>query len=115
MAKQIRKQPRRHLVYYLEVFDLASSKVLGHLVDITLYGMMMISQDALVPGQEMTVRIQLPEEMEGENSIVLSGCAVWCHKDVNPDYYATGFEFESPSKENSFIIKDLIDTLGFQN
>jgi len=115
MAKQIRKQPRRHLVYYLKVLDPTSGQVLGHLIDITPFGMMMISKNALEPGQEMTVRIQLPEDMAGPGCMDLSGHIVWCHKDVNPDYYAAGLEFRPPSQENSFIIKDLIDTLGFHN
>lgn len=116
MAKQVRKQPRRHLVYYLKVLDpTRDNQVVGRLVDITTIGMMLISKNPLEPGREMDIRIQLPEEMAETGSIDLRGVVVWCHKDVNPDYYAAGFEFRSAPQEKMYIIKDLIDALGFQD
>lgn len=116
MTRQQRRQTRRHLVYYLKVVDpAANEQVIGHVVDITTIGMMMISKQPLEPGCEIDLRIQVPEDLNSTGCIELRGVTVWCHKDVNPDYYAAGFEFRSLSPEALFTIKDLIDALGFHD
>ena len=42
-----RKLNRRHLIYYLRVFDRDTSILIGHLVDITAEGIMLISEDPI--------------------------------------------------------------------
>ncbi len=115
MSKENRKQPRRHLIYYLQVVHSETGRPLGRLVDITPIGMMLISKQALEPGLEIPVRMMLPSRVGQDVPLDLMGQIVWCHKDVNPDYYAAGFRFQSPPPECVLMIQDLIDTLGFRD
>jgi len=114
MATEKRKQPRRHLIFYLKVIEPASGELIGHLVDITSVGMMIICKQPLETGQEIPVKLLLPVAFETATHLDLVGETVWCHKDVNPDYYAVGFRFKPSSPETVYIIQDLVDAFGFQ-
>ncbi len=115
MPKEKRQHPRRHLIYYLKVVHPQTDELIGHLVDITPTGMMIISREPLEAGCEIPVKVLLPSIFEEARYLDLVGETVWCHKDVNPDYYAIGFKFISPAQDTVFVIQDLVDTLGFQD
>jgi hypothetical protein len=55
-----RSLKRRHLIYYLRVFDRSSGKLVGHLVDVTTQGMMLISEAPLPDEAEFELRMDLP-------------------------------------------------------
>ena len=114
MPIEKRKEPRRHLIFYLKVVDPVSGQLIGHLVDISPVGMMMICQDELATNQEIPVKLILPAVFESATHLELIGDTVWCHKDVNPDYYAVGIRFRNTTPENTLIIQDLVDSFGFQ-
>ena len=115
MHNDQRKYPRRHLVYYLEVVDLQTGEVIGRLVDITLVGMMIISAKGFPEHQPITLRINLPEEFTEADHIDLKCESIWCHKDVNPDNYATGFRFETPALETDNLINRVVRQFGFRD
>ncbi len=47
-----RQLKRVHLIYYLRIFDNNSGNNIGHLVDITTQGIMMISEKPIPAGQD---------------------------------------------------------------
>ncbi len=61
----LRRLKRRHLVYYLEVFDSKSNEFLGHLVDLTIEGIKLVSKNYIEPNKEYLLKMVLPE-MVGE-------------------------------------------------
>ncbi len=113
MAQELRKEHRRHIIYYLQILEPGSGKVIGRLVDITSIGLMIISEKALEPGREIALRITLPEEFPNAKQIDVVGESVWCHKDVNPDYYAVGFRLNQPAEGVISVIQELIEQYGF--
>jgi hypothetical protein len=115
MSQENRKEHRRHIIYYLQILEPESKKVIGRLVDITSIGIMIISEMALEPGKEFALQIALPEEFQEDRHIDLIGESVWCHKDVNPDYYAIGFKIEPPNEAAAGLIQKLIDEYGFHD
>jgi len=104
---------RRHLIYYLEVFDADTDELLGHLVDITTRGVKLVSKNAIAIDHEYNMRMTLPEGYFRENVIHFQGRALWSANDVNPDFYDTGFEVASLDKEVRTVIIKLINWLGF--
>ena len=50
-----RRQERTRLIYHLRVFDARRKKLLGHMVDITSEGLMLIGEDTGSRGQEVFV------------------------------------------------------------
>ncbi|HML39192.1 MAG TPA: PilZ domain-containing protein [Bellilinea sp.] len=115
MSDDQRKYPRRHLFYYLEVLDLPSNQVIGRLVDITPIGMMLISTKEFPEHKSVRLRLCLPQEFTAADHIDLQGESVWCHKDVNPDYYAIGFCFDAITLEQGNLINLVVKELGFRD
>jgi len=83
-----RKLKRRHLIYYLRVFEKNADQPIGHMVDISDEGMMLISED--------------PAESR------------WCREDENPDFYNTGFQLIHPSPEHIKITGHLVQKFCFK-
>lgn len=114
MPIEKRKEPRRHLIFYLKVVKPDTDELIGHLVDITSVGMMIICQNELATGQEFPLKLVLPAVFESATHLNLIGETVWCHKDVNPDYFAVGIKFKRSSPEASLVIRELVNSFGFQ-
>jgi len=110
-----RKFQRRHLIYYLRVFDRDTVNLLGHLVDITSEGVMVISENPIEVGKIFHMRMILPKEIIGKEQISFDAVSKWSAKDVNPSFYDTGFEFQDVSRENIKIISQLIEDFGFND
>jgi hypothetical protein len=115
MPNENRRHPRRHLIYYLKVIQPGSSEVFGHLVDITPVGMMVIAKQPLEPGQLIPLQLLMPTVFEVISHLDVVGETVWCHKDVNPDYYAIGLRFVVPLPETEDVIQELVEAYGFQD
>lgn len=56
-----RKQQRKNLMAYTQVFDLNGGHLLGYLGDLNLHGAMVIGEKAIVENTELTLAIELPE------------------------------------------------------
>jgi hypothetical protein len=115
MPVEKRKQPRRHLIYYLKVVEPGSGDTIGHVVDISRIGMMIIGHQPLEPGQIIPVQLMMPVGYEEVSHLDVVAETVWCHRDVNPDYYAIGLRFVMPLPETGIVIQDLVETYGFQD
>jgi hypothetical protein len=98
---------RRHLVFYLRVFDQATPQILGHLTDISTAGLMLVSERRIDPGTVFQARLILPKEVMGRTELPLKITCCWCHPDTMPEFHAAGFQFE----EISLSQKKLIDAL----
>ena len=110
-----RKFKRRHLIYYLRVFDNSNGELVGHLVNITVEGIMLISETPIQIGKHYELRMVLPAEILSKQELVFPAESVWCKKDVNPDFYAAGFQIGGIPIEDVGIIESLIRRHGFQD
>ncbi|CAN2040904.1 PilZ domain-containing protein [Candidatus Magnetomoraceae bacterium gMMP-15] len=109
-----RSQKRIHLIYYLRVFNTENDQLLGHLVDITTEGLMLISESPIKKDIDFNLRMVLPETIEGSKIIHFQAKSIWCKKDINPDFYDTGFQFTKVSSEQIEIIERLIKEFLFK-
>ncbi|MEE4164533.1 MAG: PilZ domain-containing protein [Desulfocapsaceae bacterium] len=116
-----RKIARRHLVFYLRVFDGMSSRVLGHLVDISTRGAMLVCDGPIELNQEFRLRMRLPKEIGGRSELVIDARSMWCRPDTNPDFFVAGFQLNALEETYEENIKRLIvdfsieDTAAAQN
>ena len=105
-----RTQPRRYLRSYLQVLDRNTDNMIGHLVNITNNGAMMISEEPISKGTSLRIRLVLPEQFEGSQAIDIRSLSVWCQKDrFNPDLYASGFEIEKIHQRDEAFIERFIE------
>ncbi len=116
MDVDVRRLKRRHLIYYLEVLDLGSNRLIGHVVDITTRGLKLVSREPVETEKTFQLQMVLPEGYFEEKLLVFKATSLWSAKDVNPDFYVTGFELaEGVKEETRRILESLIDQVGFND
>jgi hypothetical protein len=110
-----RKEARKSLMAYTQVFDLYGGVLLGYLGDLTMKGAMVIGDKALVEDSKLTLAIELPE-LEGVKAsrIIFPARVVWCDQDISPDYFNIGFELLDVKPEQKPIVQAIIQKYEFQ-
>ena len=110
-----RRQPRKDLMSYSQVYDLSDGRLSGYLGDINLLGAMIISDHALRPNKDLSISVELPE-LPGvdEASMILSVRVAYCHQDISPDYYNIGIEFNTTTQKQQNIIQAIMDNYEFR-
>ena len=110
-----RKLKRRHLIYYLRVFDRNANMLIGHLVDITAEGLMLISEDPIDANSTFQLKMDLPQGMGNKEQLSFDARSVWHRKDINPRFYNTGFQFRKVTRNHFAVIEQLLDDFGFRD
>ena len=110
-----RKLKRRHLIYYLRVFDRATGRQVGHLVDLTPDGIMVMSERPIRVGRTIGLRMALPSQGGQEGTLEFDATSMWTSHDVNPDFYDTGFKLSKVSRKHLAQIETLIEDYGFRD
>jgi len=110
-----RKQPRKDLMSYSQVFDVREGYLLGYLGDLTNLGAMVISDVALKSDKEMVIQIQLPElENFSDETLTVPVRVAWCQQDISPDYYNVGLEFKNLTDKQKRIIESILQNYEFR-
>lgn len=113
--KERRKQPRKDLMSYSQVFNIHEGYLVGYLGDINMLGAMVISDVALNKNTEMTIQIQLPElDSISESSITIPARVAWCEQDLSPEYFNVGMEFKQVTDRQKTIIEAVIAHYEFR-
>jgi len=112
---EARKLKRRHLIYYLEVYNDATDELLGHLVDITVKGIKLVSKEKIELKKQFRLRMHMPEEYFKEKTIRFVAKGMWCRPDVNPDFFATGFSTPELEQNTRTLFARLINQVGFND
>lgn len=113
MQHSPRRLRRHHLIFYLKVYDVQSGEQLGFLGDITIEGMMVMSKERIEIGQVYEIEVRNQSGLSQEQTVRCHARSVWCQTDVNPEYYATGFQFDSVPPDSEHAIRALIREIGF--
>lgn len=110
-----RKEPRKNLMAYTQVFDLYGGYLIGNLGDLTLKGAMVISELTMEENTELTLAIELPELPDiNDSRMTISARVAWCQQDLSPEYFDLGFEFNNPTPEQKKVVQAIIDNYEFR-
>ncbi|GAB4401871.1 MAG: hypothetical protein OHK003_28820 [Anaerolineales bacterium] len=113
--KERRKQERKNLVAYTQVFDLYGGNLLGYLGDLTASGAMIISEKSMKPDTEISLAIELPELPDIKTlRMSLNARVAWCQQDLSPQYFNIGFEFKEVTAEQKKLIESIIQNYEFR-
>jgi len=104
-----RKVERKHLIYYLKVIDQETDQIIGHAVNISNEGMMLISEKPIKTEFLFQLKMFLPEKIEDSRYFEFSAVSKWSREDENPDFYNIGFQLNNVSTEAVQVIEGLID------
>ena len=110
-----RKQPRKNLMSYSQVFDLSEGRLIGYLGDLNLLGAMVIADQPMEIDSNLAISIQLPE-LPGINvsRLALPVRIAWCHKDLSPEYLNIGLEFTLVTDDQKEIIEAVMENYEFR-
>jgi hypothetical protein len=111
--QELREINRRYLVFYLRIYDGMSNKILGHLVDISEKGLMLICDNAIPENTDYRLRMRLPTTMKERNEILFGATSRWCKSDSNPDFFLAGFQMYELEKANRELILTLIKDFSY--
>ena len=110
-----RKQPRKDLMSYSQVFELYHGKLIGYLGDITQLGAMVIGDEPYQVGTQMNISILLPELPDVKATrMAMPVRVVHCQKDLSPEYYNIGLEFSLVTDPQKKIIEAIIENYEFR-
>ncbi|NLF49916.1 MAG: hypothetical protein GX577_02155 [Leptolinea sp.] len=104
-----RKFDRIHLIHYLRLFDRKTGELIGNLVDLTSEGMQLISEKPINEGTLLEIRMEFPEDVDGQSELQLNAVAVWCDHQLDPDLFSVGCKLIPVTPSNVNVIRDLID------
>lgn len=107
-----RNMKRHYLIYYLRVFNRENGEVLGHLVDVTPKGIMIMRDSPIEVGGTYSMRLRWRNEAGKLQLADFEGVCRWSRPDVNPDFYGAGFAITSAAPEHIGAIHELIDDLS---
>ncbi len=115
MTDETRSLKRRHLIYYLEVYDDGANELLGHLVDLTTTGLKLVSKQRIPTNRTYRLRMMLPEGYFSQKDLYFEAQSMWSSNDINPDFYDTGFSAPKMDPTAQNIILDLVSQISFND
>ena len=111
-----RKEQRKNLMAYTQVFDLYGGYLLGYLGDLHLNGAMVIGNKLITENTELTLAIELPDDLPNINAprITIPARVVWYQQDISPEFFNVGFEFKEVTPEQKTVIEAIVKNYEFR-
>lgn len=106
-----RNQERWLLVQCLRVFNAENRQLLGHLVNVTTEGIMLLSETPLEVDQDYRLTMAVPLDGNVTADIDLAARSIWTRVDEDPHFYNTGFQFTDCPQQSIRAVSALIDKL----
>lgn len=103
---------RHHLMYYLRVFDGISSRVVGHIVDISSEGIMLITDEPIAVQEEYRLRMRFPGADSFQEELLMEAVCRWCREDENSEFYLAGFQIQDLPEGAESFLQGLIAEFG---
>jgi len=111
-----RKLKRRNFIFDIGIVDRdqavdseGDSGVIGDLADITVEGLMLVSEVPIAENTMFSLRINLPEPIRGQQSIDFTARSIRCIKTIHETIFTTGFQIVDLDEPNRALIQTLID------
>jgi hypothetical protein len=92
-----------------------SGEMVGHLVEITPGGTMLISEKPIKTDVTYQFKMELPDDLGAKQFLAFAARSIWCSQDIIPDFYDTGFELINISPTDIALIQQLVDAFGFKD
>ncbi|ERI53677.1 PilZ domain-containing protein [Pseudomonas sp. NPDC077186] len=103
-----RRIERHQLPYYLKVFNRITDKPMGSIGNVSLDGLMLISQLPMLVGARFDMRLKIPGQ-HGQHFVDFSATCQWCREDVTPGSYDSGFALVAPPAD----YVEMVDALRY--
>jgi len=112
-AGRQRAKKRRHLFYYLKVFDSLTGRLIGHLVDLSPGGMLLLVHDPLAIGEDYRLRLQLPEACGDRHDLVVEARSISCRREDSADRWGVSFRLGDIGRADRALLQSMIFKFEF--
>ena len=111
-----RKESRKKLMAFTSVYDQDKGALLGYIRDLTLQGVLVISEKKLDADKQITLSIELPGGLPEITTtrMKIPARVARCMEDEGSQTYQIGFEFTDATPENLRIIQALLERYHFR-
>ena len=109
-----RTRKRVYMMFYSRIRDRHTGDLIGHLVDLTPDGALVVSETPAEVGTVLPLQMELPEDISEKQYLKFDGQIAWCRKDVDPSFYDMGFQLLDILPEDMALIKKFIESYGFR-
>lgn len=111
-----RKEARKKLMAFTQVYDQPKGSLLGYIRDLTLQGVLVIGEKKLDANTQTTLVFELPGGLPGITATQLSISArvTRCEEDESSQTYKIGFEFTDVKPEKADILQALLERYHFR-
>ena len=103
-----RKHDRVEIDQSIVIKDMISGKVFGELVNVTVEGIMVITEKEIPTQSIYQLSLQLPFELCGSNSIIIGADCLWCRNVDNISRHWSGFHIIDASVTAMEQLQELI-------
>jgi hypothetical protein len=111
-----RASKRRHIVYYLKIYNIATKQLIGFLCDISPGGLLITSESRLRLHTDYKIGMKLPDNFSPKLKVLpLNIRVLWMKKDKNPKYMIFGCRLLDVTTPLVTIINQLIAVYGFND
>lgn len=104
-----RKQKRKNLAYYLEVFEEETQNLVGRLINITTDGLMLESHQPIETRKGFRLSMVLPGHLIRKPKVTFDALSVWCKKEIDFDFYKAGFQLRNLDSKVEKEINRLVE------
>lgn len=115
MEQEHSRATRLRLQQFLTVHDAGNHQLVGRLVDLSITGMMLISNQSLPVEQEYRLEIRVPANHE-VTGLTLQAVSVWCRNNPNNlSHFGVGFRFRNITADTVSLLEKLMHAPGFMH
>lgn len=87
-----RLAPRYNVSQHVRVTDINSTRVLGHIVNLSSTGFMLVSKSPVESRQRMYLLMELEAAAAGSRRVLLEAQCLWCGRSSFSEDFGAGFE-----------------------
>jgi hypothetical protein len=104
-----RRIERHQLPYYLTVFNRITDKPMGSIGNVSLDGLLLISQLPILLNARFDMRLKIPGRTGHLHFIDFHATCQWCREDVTPGSFDSGFALLAPPAD----YVEMVDALRY--
>ncbi|MBD9484951.1 PilZ domain-containing protein [Pseudomonas sp. PDM14] len=108
-----RRIERHQLPYYLKVFNRFTDKPMGYIGNVSLDGLMLISQLPMLVNARFDMRLKIPGQDGQIRHIDFYATCQWSREDVTPGSFDSGFSLVAPPAEYVEMVEALRNYFSF--
>ncbi|MDG9927658.1 MULTISPECIES: PilZ domain-containing protein [Pseudomonas] len=109
-----RRIERHQLPYYLKVFNRITDKPMGYIGNVSLDGLMLISQYPMLVNARFDMRLKIPGRDGRIHNVDFAANCHWSREDITPGTYDSGFSLAAPPLEYVEMVAALRSYFSFR-